>query len=113
MRDETATAEELRAELGVARAVLDTLVERGVLARETERCCGPFAAPVQPRTHEPALTADQAAAVEMIDAARTAEPQVVLVHGVTGSGKTEVYVRAARAVVAAGQRVLVLLPRSR
>ncbi|MCB9530659.1 MAG: primosomal protein N' [Myxococcales bacterium] len=111
VRDETATAEELRAELGVARAVLDTLVERGVLARETEEVLrDPFAAPVQPRTHEPALTADQAAAVEMIDAARTAEPRVVLVHGVTGSGKTEVYVRAARAVVAAGQRVLVLLP---
>jgi primosomal protein N' (replication factor Y) (superfamily II helicase) len=59
----------------------------------------------------PALTADQSAALEPILASlqqRSAEQR--LLHGVTGSGKTEVYLRAAEATLAQGRGVIVLVP---
>ncbi len=57
---------------------------------------------------QPALTPDQAAAVEAIGAAKPGEP--LLLHGVTGSGKTEVYLRAAADTLARGRSVIVLVP---
>jgi primosomal protein N' (replication factor Y) (superfamily II helicase) len=38
------------------------------------------------------------------------EPRPILLHGVTGSGKTELYFRAAESILARGQRVLWLVP---
>ncbi len=59
----------------------------------------------------PAASAEQAQVLAQIDALRTAQKSpVVLLHGATGSGKTEVYLRAAEQVLAAGRQVLVLVP---
>jgi primosomal protein N' (replication factor Y) len=58
-----------------------------------------------------ALTTEQAAALGRLRALADArEFRVALVHGVTGSGKTEIYLRLAAAVREAGRRVLVLVP---
>lgn len=56
----------------------------------------------------PVLNTDQQAAVDAIAALRGFKP--VLLHGVTGSGKTEVYLRAAEQVLAAGRQVLLMVP---
>jgi len=56
----------------------------------------------------PAPTAAQSAAMAAICAARDFE--AFLLEGVTGSGKTEVYLRAIAAQVAAGRQSLVLVP---
>jgi primosomal protein N' (replication factor Y) len=57
------------------------------------------------------LTRDQARALAPIEAAvRARAPSAFLLHGVTGSGKTEVYLRAVAAALAAGRRALVLVP---
>src|SRR5256885_6597672 len=60
----------------------------------------------------PVLDADQAAALERFEALAhgPAAAPTVLLHGVTGSGKTEVYLRAADRTLAAGRQALVLVP---
>jgi primosomal protein N' (replication factor Y) len=55
----------------------------------------------------PALTTEQDAAVEGL---AVDDPRPVLLFGATGSGKTEVYLRAAQRVLDAGRQVLVLVP---
>ena len=65
----------------------------------------PPAAPGGPAPVWPDLTAEQSAALEGL---RDTGP--VLLHGVTGSGKTEVYLRAADRALQAGRQVLVLVP---
>jgi primosomal protein N' (replication factor Y) (superfamily II helicase) len=60
------------------------------------------------RRDPPQLNADQAAALDAVLAASAGER--LLLHGVTGSGKTEVYLRAAAATLARGGGVLVLVP---
>ncbi|MFO1340428.1 MAG: primosomal protein N' [Burkholderiaceae bacterium] len=63
-----------------------------------------------PVVEPPALTAEQAAVLAALQAAPAGEPGCHLLHGVTGSGKTEVYLRLAEAALAAGRQALVLVP---
>ncbi|MGB3289383.1 MAG: DEAD/DEAH box helicase, partial [Burkholderiaceae bacterium] len=56
----------------------------------------------------PTLNAEQAAAAQAIAALHV--HKTVLLHGVTGSGKTEVYLHAIQATLARGRRVLFMVP---
>jgi primosomal protein N' (replication factor Y) (superfamily II helicase) len=68
----------------------------------------PEHAVVGARRPQPALTPAQAAALAEIEAAAPGER--LLLHGVTGSGKTEVYLRAVGAGLARGEGAIVLVP---
>ena len=56
----------------------------------------------------PPLNGDQAQVLERL--AGVTPPATALLHGVTGSGKTEVYLRAAERALADGRQVLLLVP---
>jgi primosomal protein N' (replication factor Y) len=64
-----------------------------------------YARPGAPAQPGPVLTAEQRAALATVGRSRA-----VLLHGVTASGKTEVYLHAAAEAIAAGLRALVLVP---
>lgn len=61
-----------------------------------------------PADHAPELNTEQAGAALAIAALRG--HKTILLYGVTGSGKTEVYLHAAQAALARGQQVLFLVP---
>ena len=67
----------------------------------------PASAPAAART----LTPEQQAAIDqLLPLAGARAFHVALLHGVTGSGKTEVYLRLADAVRSSGRGVLMLVP---
>lgn len=109
------------------RALLDAL-KAGPLAREALRAqkqmrhatalvtAGwavwsrtPPAATPPPPASGPALTPDQASALDALHPA-LGRFGVHLVHGITGSGKSELYLRLIETVLAAGRQTLVLIP---
>ncbi len=104
--------DELRELYGIDRSVVRSLLKRELITtREVEVIRDPFAGTtIEARTDDPVLTPEQAEAVERICRGIDGDGSRILLHGVTGSGKTEVYLRAIRHVRATGRSALILLP---
>ena len=95
---------------GVSAAVIRGMAAAGQLLPTILPAAPPFTAP-DPLHPGPALSPAQAAAAAALrDAVAEAAFSVSVLDGVTGSGKTEVYLEAVAACVAAGRQALVLLP---
>src|SRR6267143_1193540 len=96
----------------VTRAVIERMLRDGVLESWEEPIDpaeDPFDAGYTPPAH--ALNAEQESALKGIRARfELGEFGVQLLHGVTGSGKTEVYLRAVQETLARGKTALVLVP---
>lgn len=94
---------------GVSSTVIDGLAMQGLF--ETVAIPPPpvVAAP-DPAYALPVLSPDQQAAADTLRSKVGEGFSVTLLDGVTGSGKTEVYLEAIAAAVQAGRQVLVLVP---
>ena len=101
---------ELATMADVSDAVIRGLVKIGAIEATEVAIDSPFPLP-DPDHAPPALSDEQhAAATTLIGAVEAAAFGPVLLDGVTGSGKTEVYFEAVAAALRAGRQVLVLLP---
>lgn len=101
---------ELAETAGVSDAVIRGLVKLGAIEGVTVALDTPFDPP-DPDHAPPALNAaQQAAADELVGLVRTGGFAPVLLDGVTGSGKTEVYFEAVAQALRQGRQTLVLLP---
>ncbi|REJ34544.1 MAG: primosomal protein N' [Bacillota bacterium] len=104
-------ARDLEQRAGAPSSSLKALARRGVIAATTirvERRPAPLRLEAAP---PPPLTVEQRRALDVIAAERQRpQPRPVLLHGVTGSGKTEVYLRAIADTLAAGRGAIVLVP---
>jgi primosomal protein N' (replication factor Y) len=102
------TFTELDAELPGWRRVYKGMVDKDWLA-ETETSDAPTGKPASGTPAKgPPLNSDQSLALTEIR--KLSGFSVTLLHGVTGSGKTEVYLRLIADVLDAGKQVLVLVP---
>jgi primosomal protein N' (replication factor Y) len=104
-----AAAATLDERCGAWRAAARALIARGWIGSvevDLERAPAPATAL---RAPGPTLLPEQSEAVAAISAARERFAAFVL-HGITGSGKTEVYLRVIEQVLRAGRRALVLVP---
>ncbi len=102
---------ELLASRGFSRSVLDGLERRGLVRKEAlvaQAAALPKGTSRLELAPPQTLTAAQAAALDQIR--RSPAGQSLLLWGVTGAGKTEVYLQAAADGLAAGQGVLLLTP---
>ena len=96
----------------VSRSPLRTLAKAGHVELRRERVeRDPLVNQPVARTAPLELTADQArVCARIVDACERGRSALFLLHGVTGSGKTEVYLQALAPVVAAGRQGIVLVP---
>ncbi len=101
------TLGELAEQAGVTSSVVKGLVKQGAVHEEDTPRDVPFPR-LDPGLPGRELSEDQAAAVAALSGAEGY--RTTLLKGVTGSGKTEVYLEAVAACLKAGRQALVLLP---
>ena len=110
--DEWVPAEEVREETGAGAAALRGLAERGLVEQERREVWrDPLAGRVFVPAIAPRLTAAQEAAWQRIHAdLESPQGKPFLLQGVTGSGKTEIYLRAVKQALSQGRSAIVLVP---
>ncbi|WP_440868152.1 primosomal protein N' [Staphylococcus shinii] len=99
-------------EMGFSKSSIDTLMRKGFVEKYdaiVER--DPFETRVFEQDQKQQLTDDQQAAYDSIlENIRARQQRTYLLHGVTGSGKTEVYLQTIEEVLKLGRQAMMLVP---
>jgi len=108
--DQSFTLKELSDEAGVTASVIKGLVKQGAVDEVDTPRDTPYRR-LDPALASKELTGDQASCAAALDTAiQTGAYGTTLLRGVTGSGKTEVYLEAVASTLRKGRQALVLLP---
>lgn len=109
---ETASVKELRYFTGVSASVIENLIAKGILiAFEKQVFRTPYKNKITPAKKEIVLTDEQKAAFDgLLSKYQSDKAEVCLLYGVTGSGKTSVFLRLVDEVAEKGKGVIVMVP---
>lgn len=104
--------QEVLTAVGCTSAPIKSLAAKGLVHVEKRRVSrGQLHAPTQTQASTFSLNNDQRRAVDQAVAAlRASRHETFLLFGVTGSGKTEVYMRVVQEVIGYGRQAIVLVP---
>ena len=106
-----ASCEEMKHKLGDYRPALNMLVKMGFIRLERrESLRSPYGAMERLSGQDPELTEQQKEVLGALLPAVEAGRGAFLLYGVTGSGKTEVFIRAVRRAAQLGKTAIVLVP---
>ena len=111
-RPEPIRLADLSERLGVGADAVKSLAAKGFVSIQKEEMLrDPYAGRSFAKTSPLPLTDEQRKAYEaIVDAMERRERRVFLLHGVTGSGKTEVYLQAIERCLRDGRQAIVLVP---
>jgi len=106
------TPPQLAAAAGCTLAPIRQLRAKGLVQAQVSRvAAGAAREPAEPRTAALPLNPAQQAALDAIrQVLHAGQHRTLLLHGVTGSGKTEVYIQAIQEVIRHGRQAIVLVP---
>ena len=109
--DGAMSGSELSERLDVSGAQFKALMEKGLIRLEQKRVWRESFDSIEGERSEIVLNGEQNAAFECINEHLESEkPSAILLHGVTGSGKTSVIIRAIDEALDRGKGVIMLLP---
>ncbi len=106
IRNESATMQDIELFTDASRAVVNTLIKNGYLEIDkTQIERNPFIHKVEKKESNIELTDEQQIAINSIN-----EPKTYLLFGVTGSGKTEIYIRLIEKKLKENKSSIMLVP---